>query len=258
MKFKLKPMHKICYFLIVTLFFTACQVSTDNNQKAVTVGEEEVEPALIEFDESQGEASTEKNFYFLFDVSGSMSEACAGNQKIEGAKQAIFTFLDKVPDDVNIGLLLFGVRSDEYGIKEVVPLGPNNKGNFKREIANVYPDGGTPLSNAVYYGTYQLVERYKQQLGYGEFRLIVITDGIASYPDKFAETLKDTRKYPFIAIYGIGLCMESNHILKDYALKYTDADNYEELSKALEETVAELEDFDPTNFNPDDLIMETE
>lgn len=251
-------MRKLSYFLLAILLLVACQISTENNQQETTVGEEIVEPEVIEFDESQGEASTEKNFYFLFDVSGSMSETCDGSPKIEGAKQAIYTFLEKVPDNVNIGLLLFGVRSDEYGIKEVVPIGSNNKDKFKEEIAGVYPDGGTPLSNAVYYGTYQLVERYKQQLGYGEFRLIVITDGIASYPDKFAETLKDSRKYPFIAIYGIGLCMDANHILKSYALKYTDADNYTELGKALEETVAELEDFDLTTFDPEDLIMETE
>jgi uncharacterized protein with von Willebrand factor type A (vWA) domain len=251
-------MRKLSYFFIVTLVLSACKVSTDNEQQATLDSEEVVDPVVIEFDESQGEASTEKNFYFLFDVSGSMSEICDGSPKIDGAKQAINTFLEKVPEDINIGLLLFGVRSDEYGIKEVVPLGANNKEKFRKEISDVYPDGGTPLSNAVYYGTYQLVERYKQQLGYGEYRLIIITDGMASYPDKFAETLRDNGKYPFIAIYGIGLCMDANHILKSYALKYTDADNYSELGKALEETVAELEDFDPTTFNPEDLIMETE
>lgn len=251
-------MHKLSYILIAIIFLSACKVSTDNNQQVTSESDEVIEPAIIEFDESQGEASIEKNFYFLFDVSGSMSEICDGSPKIDGAKQAIHTFLEKVPDDINIGLLLFGVRSDEYGIKEVVPLGANNKAKFKEEISSVYPDGGTPLSNAVYFGTYQLVERYKQQLGYGEYRLIIITDGIASYPDKFAETLRNSRKYPFIAIYGIGLCMDASHILKSYALKYTDADNYDELSKALEETVAELEDFNLTDFNPEDLIMETE
>ncbi len=251
-------MQKLNFVIIAVLFLVSCQSPTEKKNQVSHEERTKVEPAIIEFDESQGEASTQKNFYFLFDVSGSMSEVCDGKPKIDGAKQAIYTFLDKVPDDVNIGLLIFGVRSDEYGIQEVVPLGPDNKQKFKNEIEKVYPDGGTPLSNAVYYGEYQLVEKYKQQLGYGEYRLIVITDGIASYPEKFAETLRETQKYPFIAIYGIGLCMDENHILKDYAIKYTDADNYEELSAALEETVAELEDFDPENFNPEDLVVETE
>jgi len=64
----------------------------------------------------------------------------------------------------------------------------------------------------------------------------------------FEQTLIETRKYPFIAIYGIGLCMNGDHALKKYSYKYTDAGNYDELGKALEETLAELPSFDEAEF----------
>lgn len=244
-------------YLIFLLFIgiTACQSPT-GKQSTTDKLPEKVEEEEIIFDENLGEASLERNFYFLFDGSGSMDEYCAGERKIDGAKKAINKFLDKLPEDINLGLLIFGVSSNEYGISEVVPLGPGNREQFKQAISEIYPDGGTPLANATYSGINSLVKQYKKQLGYGEYRLIIVTDGLASYPDEFKKTLIDSRKYPFIAIYGIGLCIEGNHILKTYSLSYTDAHNYDDLGKALEETVSELPYFDPAEFNVDDLVLE--
>jgi len=248
-------MKKILFFFALIFFVYACQPpgsGTDRTYETETE-EEYVEPAVITFDESSGEASVDKNFYFLFDVSGSMEEYCAGKPKIDGAKAAIFEFLKKVPDNVNIGLLFFGVNNDQYGIQEMVPLGMNNKDEFYNKISVVEPQGGTPLANATYFGMSRLVEQYKKQLGYGEYRLIVITDGIASYPDDFKKQLIELKKYPFIALYGIGLCIDGRHMLKSYSLSYTDANNYEELGKALVETIAESEDFDPDDFDLSDI-----
>ena len=244
-------MKKLFYIFWVILFlFFSCKHK--KNYVNEDTGEiEQVEEAEIIFDETQGEAAITKNFYFLFDGSGSMEDDCASEKKIDGAKEAIFKFLEKVPDDVNIGLLIFGVDTED-GIQEYVPLGSDNRNEFKQAVEGMGPTGDTPLGNATYYGVDALVEQYKQQLGYGEYRLIVVTDGIATDPDHFEEALLYSRKYPFIAIYGIGLCLDSEHILKDFSISYTDAYDYEELGKALEETIAELPEFDPTEFVPDE------
>jgi uncharacterized protein with von Willebrand factor type A (vWA) domain len=212
---------------------------------------EEVEPATINFDDSLGEASLAKNFYFLFDVSGSMNESCAGDRKIAGAQKAITEFLGKVPDEVNIGLLFFGVQDNYDEIQEMVPLGTGNKEKFHEAIAKSYPQNGTPLGKAISLGMNRLIDQYKRQLGYGEYRLIVITDGMASNQAEFEDAMRELKRYPFIALYGIGLCMDETHLLKSYSLKYTDAFDYSELGKALEETIAESEDFDPTEFTPE-------
>ena len=103
------------------------------------------DPIEIPLDEeSEGaEASLARNFYFIFDGSGSMKSApggaCGGDQsfgsKLEGAQWAVEEFLAKVPEDVNIGLYVF----DRDGRQEVVPLGSGTpraprRGRARRQL----------------------------------------------------------------------------------------------------------------------------
>ena len=81
-----------------------------------------------------GTASLTRNFYFIFDGSGSMSESlnkqCKGDRRfgsrLEGAKWAVEQFLPLMPPDVNLGLWVF----DAYGNSERVLLGPDNRDTF--------------------------------------------------------------------------------------------------------------------------------
>ncbi len=207
----------------------------------------------IVLDESldAGEASLVRNFYFIFDGSGSMARkpgrACRGDQRfktrLEGAQWAVREFLTKVPDDVNIGLYLFDTR----GRREAVPLGDDNRAQFLEAIDGIWSGGGTPLAEGIRYGTDRLVEQYQSQLGYGEFRLVVVTDGqadeipiAATYAGRFG-----------IPIYAIGLCIEEDHPLRRHAVSYRAADNFSDLARGLEETLAELPSFDATEFSTD-------
>ncbi len=248
-------MKKTLYIFSILLVI-GCQSNSSNNSDQKWGDSESSEPVIkpevITFNDSEGEASIDKNFCFLFDISGSMDEQCAGKRKIDGAKEAIYKFLEKVPDDINLGLIFLGVEN-EYGVQEVVPMGKNNREQFREIISNASPTGGTPLTNAFKLGTQKLIAQYKAQLGYGEYRLIAITDGLASSPNDFENTLEYMQKYPFIAVYGIGLCIDTEHPLKRYSIKYTDAYDYNELGKALQETIAELEDFDAGDFDPEEL-----
>jgi Ca-activated chloride channel homolog len=236
------------------LLVAACQPSAQNNnqQSAEIPPQETVEPAIITFDENSGKASTTRNFYFIFDLSGSMDESCAGERKIEGAKKAINEFIKKVPDDVNIGLLLLGLQN-EVEIEEVVPLGQKNKDKFIKVVQKAEPQGRTPLGKATFFVINKLIDQYKKQLGYGEYRMIVITDGKATDEANYNNSMKELKRYPFIALYGVGLCVNEYHLLKSNSIKYTDAHDYEQFGKALEETIAELENFDPKDFKPEDL-----
>ncbi|MEM6643110.1 MAG: vWA domain-containing protein [Bacteroidota bacterium] len=233
-------------------FLVSCSISTEEKSKYSVSQIPDIEEVIIEFDENEGEALNTKNFYFIFDASGSMNEDCAGQRKINGAKIAISKFIDKVPDDVNIGLLVFGLKS-EKPIKELVVLGTGQKAKFKEAINKITPDGSTPLGQVTDIGMTRLVEQYKKQLGYGEYRLIIVTDGLASSAETFEKSLQNNLKYPFVSLYGIGLCIQGNHMLKTYALNYTDANNYEELEEALTETISELPDFDPESFDLSDF-----
>ncbi len=197
------------------------------------------------------EASLARNFYFIFDGSGSMREetggGCRGDQrfadKLEGAQWAVREFLSKVPEEIHIGLYVF----DDLGREERLALGRDNRDAFLAALDAVRAGGGTPLARSIRHGTDQLVEQYKRQLGYGEFRLVVVTDGKA---DDIPQAAVYATRYG-IPIYAIGLCIGESHPLRRHAVSYRAADNFADLARGLEETLAELPAFDLTEFEPE-------
>ncbi len=185
-------------------------------------------------------ASLTRNFYFIFDGSGSMEEKCSGSKKINVAKKAIESFLKVVPTNANLGLVVFDIA----GSREVVPLGPNNRAQFLQAVRTVSEGGGTPLNEAIKFGIGRLAEQRARQLNYGEFRLITVTDGEASDGDVGSENNCGPFSYrQAIPIYTIGLCLGSSHSLRKYSVTYKDANDELSLRKALEETVGESGSF---------------
>jgi len=198
-----------------------------------------------------GAASLTRNFYFIFDGSGSMSEAlnkqCKGDRRfgsrLEGAKWAVEQFLPLMPPDVNLGLWVF----DAYGNSERVLLGPDNRDTFLAEVQKTRPGGNTPLTESIEQGVNRLVEQRDKQLGYGEFRLIVVTDGEAT--GRPLPQAVDYARERHIPIYTIGLCIGEKHELRKYSVSYRAADSIEALKHGLEETLAETNVFDPRVFS---------
>ncbi len=208
------------------------------------------DPIEIPLDEEMdgAEVSLARNFYFIIDGSGSMDSepggACRGDQsfgsKLDGAQWAVREFLTKVPEDVHLGLYVF----DHEGRQEVVPLGAGNREAFLGAINNIRSGGGTPLAASITYGAERLVEQYKRQLGYGDYRLVVVTDGRA---DKIPDAARYAANFG-MPIYAIGLCIDEDHPLRRYAVSYRAADSFADLAEGLEQTLAELEAFDVTTF----------
>ena len=170
-----------------------------------------------------------RNMYVIFDGSGSMNYNCRGDRfdrKIDGAKWAVEEFLKTVPQNVNLGLFVF----DNNGMREVVPLALENRAAFLEAVKVIDAAGGTPLADAMKSGTEKLVAQYKKQLGYGEFRLVVVTDGIANGIPQAAQYAIERG----IAIHTIGLCIGDDHPLRHWSMSYRAANNSEDLKKALE------------------------
>lgn len=182
--------------------------------------------------------STAKNFYFVFDGSGSMQ-----GRKIEEAKTAVKEMLKNIGDDVNLGLWVF----DRYGNREVIALGAGNKQKFIEAIDAVKADEGTPLGSAIANGVEALAQQRAKQLDYGEYRLVVITDGEADWSDPVEKGTKPAAVEQ-IPIYTIGFHTGSGHSLFKYSVFYKSANSLDELRKALEEVSAELDVFDPQSF----------
>lgn len=206
-------------------------------------------PIPIDDTRPGAQALLTRNFYFIFDGSGSMNDGpdntCKRDvkftRKIDGAKWAVREFLKLVPADINLGLYVF----DSRGESEVLPLAPAQRAVFVKAIDAVAGGGGTPLAQAIRTGTDRLVRQYQQQLGYGEFRLIVVTDGIADHIPE-AATYAAQHGMP---IYAIGLCIGNAHPLRQYAVSYRAADSFADLAAGLEGTLAELPAFDATVFD---------
>jgi Ca-activated chloride channel family protein len=200
----------------------------------------------------EGVASLARSFYFVLDGSGSMAEnpamKCNGSassqfsSKIDGARWAIREFLQKVPPADLVGLYVF----DGQGQREVVPLATNNREAFLAAVDRVRVNGGTPLAEAIIAGVDRLVAQRRRQLGYGEFRLVVVTDGEAT-----GRRLDDGTSYALanrIPIYTIGFCVGSSHTLFRSSVAYRAANSAEEVKRGLEETLGELEHFDMKAF----------
>jgi uncharacterized protein with von Willebrand factor type A (vWA) domain len=143
---------------------------------------------------------------------------------------------------VNLGLWVF----DAHGNSEQVPLGAENRAQFLAAMQQTKAGGKTPLTESIVQGVNQLVRQREKQLGYGEFRLIVVTDGEATGLP-LPQAVQYAREQ-HIPIYTIGLCLGEAHELRKYALSYRAADSIEALRRGLEETLAETNMFDPQTF----------
>ncbi len=234
---------------LLACFLTGCgggQTFTSNSVDTFSPGNGQ--PVNLLAPGEKGEVSLKRNFYFVFDGSGSMNDPPRNGDgdkrftsKIEGAKWAVREFMNKVPKDVNLGLYVF----DQAGRREVLPLGANNRSQFLDDIANIQAGGATPLGAAIGQGSIALEKQYQKQLGYGDFRLIVITDGDAT--DNLDSGVREAARFR-IPIYTIGFDMDSTHALRKHSISYRAATSAQEVEQALESAAGELDIFDPSNF----------
>ena len=68
--------------------------------------------------------------------------------------------------------------------KWVYPLGPKDTQKLIAAIRLPQPSGGTPLGKYLRIGANRLLEQREKQYNYGNYRLLVVTDGEASDTDK--------------------------------------------------------------------------
>lgn len=188
-----------------------------------------------------------KNYYVMVDGSGSMRVSrCSGNlSKMDAAKNALVAFGESIPAGANLGLSTF----DKNGVREIMPLQQFNKNTFDQQVKSIEEGGGTPLKTSITDAYKQLTAQAKKQLGYGEYNLVIVTDGQASSnedPTRIVETV--TAESPVI-IHTIGFCIGSDHALnKPGKVLYNQADNTAELEKGLQSVTAESEAFIITDF----------
>ncbi len=182
---------------------------------------------------------TRRNFLIVLDGSGSMADSqCSGNlSKIVAAKQAIGAFAGKIKPDDNLGLCAF----DSRGVTERAPLSLNRSA-FENALQAVRSDSNTPLGTAVRLGYSLLQKQAQRQLGYGEYYLVVVTDGEADKGNDPRDIVNKIVSQSPVVISTIGFCIGQGHSLNRPGLTmYHDATNLEQLNQGLESVLAESE-----------------
>lgn len=182
------------------------------------------------------------NIVVILDASGSMQDKFSGDRtksKMEAAKAALQEVLSKIPDDTHIGLLVFSGANirNEW----VYPLGPKDTQKLTAAIHLPQPGGNTPLGKYIRIGANRLLEQRKKQYNYGNYRLLVVTDGEASDADKVKHYTPEILNRQ-IRVDVIGVDMKTDHMLANVVDSYRKADNPGELVAAVSQILAETDD----------------
>ena len=191
---------------------------------------------------------TQKNYYVVFDGSGSMDSKECGTKdrsREDVAKDVLTQFANQIPTTDNLGLFMF----DNDGVREVVPLGSNTREQFISSVQKGQAGSGTPLKTAIGEGIKALGVQARKQLGYGEYHLVVVTDGEASLGEDPSDNVMFTLNYTPIVLHTIGFCIGTDHVLNQKGrTDYKSADSPESLAKGLKSVLAESESFTVDSF----------
>lgn len=188
-----------------------------------------------------------KNYYFVIDGSGSMRNIdCSGAySKMDAAKIALTEFARNIPADANVGIVAF----DRNSISERLPIKQKNEGEINYAVQQIGYGGGTPLHSAIDIAFTKVTEQGRKQLGYGEYNIIVVTDGAASEgqdPTRVVNRIIDNTP---ILVHTIGFCLGEDHSLNQPGRTfYKAANNVEGLRQGLDDILAESEQFTVTDF----------
>jgi len=191
----------------------------------------------------------QENLVLILDMSGSMSEATCNDTSISkdlASKKAIDEFINFVPDDMAIGFVVF-----ENGISTVrTPLGLQNQNNIRQVLNRVGPDGGTPLGGAVHEAYQMLLSQAQAQRGYGNYRILIVTDGAAGDASVLRNNINFIAVNTPIEVFTAGFCIDKGHTLYQPGLvEFRTAGNIVELKESMKAVLAESANFDqPLTF----------
>lgn len=176
------------------------------------------------------------NVVIALDVSGSMDDDMHGSTRMRIAQDALKTVASQLSATTQVGLYAFGGKNNSGWY---YPLGPLDQRKLERAIERARPGGATPLGAALKQCGNALLEQRQQQLGYGTYRLLVVTDGEAS------DAALMERIIPQILARGItfdaiGLDMSGDHSLATKVHNYRRAEDKKSLTQAIAASFAEV------------------
>lgn len=179
-----------------------------------------------------------ENIVIVLDNSGSMDGDFHGQTRMDAAKNALQLVIRQLPDSTNIGLVTINPVnfSDGTTTNWIYPISKIDKDKLSNYIKVLYSNGGTPLGAYIKVGADALLELRKKQK-YGNYRLIVVTDGEAGDSQLLEKYVPDVmRRGIRFDVIGVAL---SNHTLSKKVTSYRSADDQQSLVQAVKEVLAE-------------------
>ncbi|MGB2906431.1 MAG: VWA domain-containing protein, partial [Candidatus Aminicenantaceae bacterium] len=205
----------------------------------------EQKPGAVEVRLEEGaEKQAAKNVELILDASNSMWGQIQGKAKITIAKEVLKQIIEGLPDEMNVGLRLYGHR---YGLNDskacqdtelVTPIGLINKAQLKDAVEAITPRGKTPLVHSVLEG----IKDFKE---IGSGTIVLISDGVESCDgdiEAIAPALEAAGLDLQVNIVGFDIKeVEARKQLEAIAAStggiYLDAKDSEQLLDSLEQTL---------------------
>lgn len=162
----------------------------------------------------------------VLDTSGSMDEEMDSVKnrptRMKVAQDALVEVLSQLPSSTKVGLLTF----DDWAY----PLGKVDRQKLTQAIRSTRAGGGTPLYGYIRTGATRLLEERERQNNIGNYKLIVVTDGVANDDNlNQASAFRDGTVRPGvmediakrnITVDAIGLDMQGDHPIKQVISNY--------------------------------------
>jgi len=174
----------------------------------------------------------------VLDDSGSMLEGMSGSgdSKMNVAKAALRDAVAALPADARFGVFALNAYGNGPS-RELLPIASHTDLEVAGVLDRVYPGGGTPLGDRIAEAADALrAERTARK--YGEYRLLVITDGEATDGPQM-DAAVPAALGAGLTIDVIGVAMADDHALATAVDRYRRADDPEALRDALREVLAE-------------------
>jgi len=153
------------------------------------------------------------NVLIILDASYSMKEKISGMTKMACATQVLENAVARIPNDVNVGLRVFG-QQFEGGAMDcqstvlLVPLGTGNRRSIVDQVRQIKPFGVTPLDIALKYAA---SDDFRGVLG--RKRVILITDGMDTCGGDPCRTISSFPAYGIkikVDVVGVDLKRDQN------------------------------------------------
>ncbi|TET09839.1 MAG: VWA domain-containing protein [Candidatus Atribacteria bacterium] len=202
-------------------------------------------PGLVKVNFMEGLAQeTTKNVELILDASNSMWGQIKGESKISIAKEVLIQIIDGLPEEMNVGLRVYGHRykvKDERACQDtelVVPIGPLQKDQLIQTIEKITPKGKTPL-------VYSILQSPQDFINLKGGTVVLISDGIESCEGdikSIAPKLKESGIELTVNIIGFGIKEEEARkqletIAKSTGGIYLDAKDSQELLSSLQQAL---------------------